>query len=40
VIEQEYPASARLETHQAGDVVRWPVPAETAVVLRLSPAKV
>ena len=40
VIEQEYPPCPRRETHRAGDVVRWPAPAETAVVLRISPAAV
>jgi len=32
-IRQEYPAGDRREVHQPGALVRWTVPAETAVVL-------
>jgi hypothetical protein len=36
-VRQEYPSSDRHETHAPGDTVRWPVPAESAVVLRVGP---
>lgn len=35
-IRQEYPASDRRETHRPGATVRWSVPAESVVVLRLA----
>jgi hypothetical protein len=34
-VSQEYPASDRRETHKASATVRWPVPSERAVVLRV-----
>jgi hypothetical protein len=36
-VNQEYPARERREIHRPGASVRWPVPAESAVVLRLKP---
>ena len=36
-IRQEYPASGRREAHPPGATVRWPVPPESAVVLRVAP---
>jgi len=36
-VVQEYPASSRRATHQPGTNVRWSVPAENAVVLRIRP---
>jgi hypothetical protein len=39
VIVQEYPPSDRQEVCQPGAVVKWPVPARTAVVLRLTPRR-
>ena len=36
---QEYPASVHRENHAPGATVRWQVPAESAVVLRVAPAE-
>ena len=37
-VSQEYPASARKSVFASGQAVRWEVPAESAVVLRIQPA--
>jgi hypothetical protein len=36
-IRQDYPAAVRRETYRPGATVTWTVPAETAVVLRITP---
>jgi len=38
-VEQEYPQSDLQREFKAGDVVRWEVPPESPVVLRISPAR-
>jgi hypothetical protein len=38
-IAQEHPAGGRRETVEPGATVQWPLPPETAVVLRLAPAR-
>jgi hypothetical protein len=37
-ITQEHPAAGRTQAARAGETVRWEVPAQTAVVLRIQPA--
>jgi hypothetical protein len=37
-ITQEHPAPGRTQTARSGETVRWKVPAQTAVVLRIQPA--
>jgi hypothetical protein len=36
-IWQEYPVSVRRETHRPGATVRWHVPPETAMIVRVLP---
>ena len=37
-ITQEHPAPGRAQTARAGETIRWEVPAQTGVVLRIQPA--
>ncbi|MCU0873484.1 MAG: hypothetical protein MUE50_14175 [Pirellulaceae bacterium] len=37
-IAQEYPAPGRTQTARAGETIRWEVPAQTAVILRIQSA--